>query len=272
MVAAMTRRDAPADPDQEHRFPRALLRGRHADPRQDRHGHRRRSRGGRDPCRAGSLRAAAARGGGERAASARCIPSRARSSPRRGARDRQVAPPDDLQERPGLGVVAQSRSERAVLGRRALLEELGESPRTTRGGDDAAGVWVALGGRCLGRLVLRDHRAREAREALAAMRALGIDRLLLLTGDRADVAREVGDALGMDEVDRRGAARAEARGGARRAGSGPHRDDGRRRRERRARARAARTSASRSAPRSTRSRSAARTSPCSGRTSADCRG
>jgi P-type E1-E2 ATPase len=32
------------------------------------------------------------------------------------------------------------------------------------------------------------------------MRALGIDRLILLTGDRAAAAREVGDALGVDEV------------------------------------------------------------------------
>ena len=56
------------------------------------------------------------------------------------------------------------------------------------------------GGRCLGRFVLRDQPRAEAREALAAMRALGIDRLVLLTGDRAAAAREVGDALGMDEV------------------------------------------------------------------------
>jgi P-type E1-E2 ATPase len=38
------------------------------------------------------------------------------------------------------------------------------------------------------------------REALDAMRALGIDRLILLTGDREAAAREVGEALGMDEV------------------------------------------------------------------------
>ena len=37
-------------------------------------------------------------------------------------------------------------------------------------------------------------------DALDAMRALGIDRLVLLTGDRAAAAREVGEALGMDEV------------------------------------------------------------------------
>ena len=66
--------------------------------------------------------------------------------------------------------------------------------------EDVSQVWVAHGGRCLGRFVLRDQPRSEAREALAAMRALGIDRLVLLTGDRAAVAREVGDALGMDEV------------------------------------------------------------------------
>ena len=65
---------------------------------------------------------------------------------------------------------------------------------------DVSQVWVAHGGRCLGRFVLRDRPRSEAREALAAMRALGIDRLILLTGDRAAVAREVGEALGMDEV------------------------------------------------------------------------
>jgi P-type E1-E2 ATPase len=61
-------------------------------------------------------------------------------------------------------------------------------------------VWVARGQRLLGRLVLRDQPRSEARDALAAIRALGIDRLVLLTGDRAAVARQVGTALGMDEI------------------------------------------------------------------------
>jgi P-type E1-E2 ATPase len=69
------------------------------------------------------------------------------------------------------------------------------------GGDsDAAGVWVAHHGRSLGRLVLRDQPRAGARAALDDMRTLGIDRHVLLTGDRGDIAREVGQALGMDEV------------------------------------------------------------------------
>jgi Cd2+/Zn2+-exporting ATPase len=110
------------------------------------------------------------------------------------------APPRDLQERPGLGVVATVDGQQAILGRRALLAELGVDVVGSDGDEDVSQVWVAHGGRCLGRLVLRDRPRGEARDALAAMRALGIDRLVLLTGDRATVAREVGEALGMDEV------------------------------------------------------------------------
>jgi Cd2+/Zn2+-exporting ATPase len=108
-------------------------------------------------------------------------------------------PPGDLQERPGLGVVAMVNGKQAVLGRRALLEDLGIDAGP--GGDgDVSQVWAGHGGRCLGRIVFRDQPRSEAREALAAMRALGIGRLVLLTGDRAKVAHEVGEALGVDEV------------------------------------------------------------------------
>ncbi len=108
-------------------------------------------------------------------------------------------PPKDLQERPGLGVVAMVDGAQGVLGRRALLVSLG-IPTGPQEDEDVSQVWVAHGGRCLGRFMLRDRPKSEAREALQAMRDLGINRLILLTGDRANAAREVGDALGMDEV------------------------------------------------------------------------
>jgi cation transport ATPase len=115
------------------------------------------------------------------------------------ARGIVATPPGDLQERPGLGVVATVNGRQAALGRRALLDDLAIDSGTTDD-EEASQVWVAWGGLCLGRLVLRDQPRREAREALAAMRSLGITRLILLTGDRAAAARRVGDVLGMDEV------------------------------------------------------------------------
>jgi len=108
-------------------------------------------------------------------------------------------PPTDLQERPGLGVLAMVDGQQAILGRRALLEDLGVHVKS-QDEEDVSQVWVAHGGVYFGRLVLRDQPRTEARDALAAMRKLGIDRLVLLTGDRATVAREVGKALNMDDV------------------------------------------------------------------------
>ena len=115
------------------------------------------------------------------------------------ARGIVATPPSDLQERPGLGVVAAVEGRQAVLGRRELLTELGVDLGEETG-SDASRVYVAHDGRYLGRLVLRDRPRGEAREALDAMRIMGIDRLVLLTGDREAVAREVGAALGVDEV------------------------------------------------------------------------
>jgi heavy metal translocating P-type ATPase len=117
------------------------------------------------------------------------------------ARNIVSIPPTDVKERPGLGVVAAVNGERAILGRRALLEEYGVDAGDGDGTDsDASQVWVAFAGRCLGSFSLRDQPRREAREALAALKELGIRRFILLTGDRAAAAREVGDALGIDEV------------------------------------------------------------------------
>ena len=111
----------------------------------------------------------------------------------------RVTPPAEVQERPGLGVLARIEGRQACLGRRALLTESGVDAGPEEEGD-AAEVWVAHGDQLLGHLNFRDEPRAEARQALAEMRALGVDRLVLLTGDRLGIARLVGEALGVDEV------------------------------------------------------------------------
>ena len=53
-------------------------------------------------------------------------------------------PPHDLQERPGLGVVAIVDGQRAVLGRRRWLEDL-DIDTGSEDGEDVSQVWVAHG-------------------------------------------------------------------------------------------------------------------------------
>ena len=108
-------------------------------------------------------------------------------------------PPGDLQERPGLGVVATVDGSRPCSGAGRCWRSWASRLRSRKTRTFRRCGW-RITGRCLGRFVLRDQPRTEARDALAAMRALGIGRLMLLTGDRAAAAREVGELLGMDEV------------------------------------------------------------------------
>ena len=90
--------------------------------------------------------------------------------------------------------------EEAVLGRRQLVDLGADTGIEEDGGASQVFVGSSSAVRFLGSFVLRDQPRADARDALSAMRALGIGRLILLTGDREAAARQVGDALGMDRV------------------------------------------------------------------------
>lgn len=119
-------------------------------------------------------------------------------------------PLDDVEDfvaHPGSGVSAKALAGRLLVGNRRLLEEQGVTlpPEAVAALDrlDAAGqtvLFVCLDGRVLGAIGARDRVRPEARAVLAELRELGVKRLAMLTGDREAVARQVADALGLDEV------------------------------------------------------------------------
>jgi Cd2+/Zn2+-exporting ATPase len=105
----------------------------------------------------------------------------------------------DVHEAGGLGVTAILEGEAVALGRRELFARLGVS--TTPAPDhDGPIVGVSRGKRFLGWLLLADKPRPEASAAIAELRALGLHRQVLLTGDRARVARRIGEALGISDV------------------------------------------------------------------------
>jgi P-type E1-E2 ATPase len=59
---------------------------------------------------------------------------------------------------------------------------------------------VSSGGRFLGWLLFIDRLRGSATEAVRDLKALGIEHMVLLTGDRAAVANEVATEVGIDEV------------------------------------------------------------------------
>jgi len=105
----------------------------------------------------------------------------------------------EVREQRGLGVTAMLGDEPVALGRAALFTSLGiaMAPVPDHDGPMAG---LSRGGDFLGWLLLADEPRPEAPAAIEDLRSLGLDRQVLLTGDRARVARRVGSQLGMTDI------------------------------------------------------------------------
>src|SRR5215218_7646172 len=99
----------------------------------------------------------------------------------------------------GRGVRAGVDGRTVLTGNAAFLAENG-IPLPAAEADDQTVVYVAADGRALGVLHLADPVRPDARRAIARLRASGIERVVMLTGDNAAAARRVGAELGIDEV------------------------------------------------------------------------
>ena len=104
----------------------------------------------------------------------------------------------DFVAHPGAGVTATVGESKIIVGTRRLLEEQGitmlaETVEALQKLDEAGqtGLLIARDGRILGLIGARDRVRPEAGEVLHGLRKLGIDDLVLLTGDREAVARNV---------------------------------------------------------------------------------
>jgi len=109
-----------------------------------------------------------------------------------------IAEPTDLHEQPGRGVTAKVGERVVVVGRASWLASHGI---TVAESDDTLSVLhLAVDGAHVARFHLRDRVRPEAAAALSALRAGGIERCVMLTGDRSSVARSVAALVGVDDV------------------------------------------------------------------------
>jgi len=117
-----------------------------------------------------------------------------------------LALPEQVSESPGAGLSGRVQGRALRVGTRdhvldgtALPAWAG--PLNERiGYDGVAGVYVAIDGRFAGVLLLADEVRLDAPRALRLLRTLGARRIVMLTGDRHDVATTIGRALGVDEI------------------------------------------------------------------------
>ena len=104
---------------------------------------------------------------------------------------------EDLREYSGNGVLALVDGIRIGVGNAGLMEQLGiEHPKTE---EDGTAIHVSLDGVWAGYLLLRDEIKENSHAAIAALRRAGVERIVMLTGDRPTVARRVALELELDE-------------------------------------------------------------------------
>jgi heavy metal translocating P-type ATPase len=113
--------------------------------------------------------------------------------------------PEDVSEEHGYGLVGRVAGHEIRLGKAAWI--VGENPpawvRQARRRADLDGsltVFVAVDGEPAGAFLLADPIRPDAPRMIRALRGAGITRVVLVTGDRADIADSVGRIVGVDTV------------------------------------------------------------------------
>ncbi|QLJ04133.1 cadmium-translocating P-type ATPase [Streptomyces sp. NEAU-sy36] len=121
------------------------------------------------------------------------------------ARERGLELPvvSDVTEDPGRGAFGTVDGQRASIGRTAAADEVPSWARAVENRallDGAAVAWLTVGGQVVGAVLLRDPPRPDAPRTLRLLRTAGIERIMMLTGDRAEPAQEVAAVLGLDGV------------------------------------------------------------------------
>jgi Cd2+/Zn2+-exporting ATPase len=116
-----------------------------------------------------------------------------------------LAEPKDFAESAGRGVGALIDGAKIIVGRAQWLKDQGVPDDFLRSVDlnETEGfslIFVARAGHCIGWIGLQDQTRPEAREALAGLKATGVRRIAMISGDRQPVAARVAREIGCEEV------------------------------------------------------------------------
>ena len=105
---------------------------------------------------------------------------------------------ESAEEIPGKGVRAVVHGRIVHVGNHRLMRDIGAEYCD----EEVAGtnVHVAVDGRYMGHIVVSDVVKSDAAEAVAALKATGVRRTVMLSGDSARICTDVGRRLGIDDI------------------------------------------------------------------------
>lgn len=103
----------------------------------------------------------------------------------------------DIEEVAGQGVRANVGGRLVCVGNEKMMETVGTAWHSCHRVGTI--IHVAVDGKYVGHIVINDHIKDDSIEAVSALRKVGVERTVMLTGDRDEVAKDVAERVGIEE-------------------------------------------------------------------------
>ncbi len=104
----------------------------------------------------------------------------------------------DIKEIAGQGICANVNGKNVAVGNCALMESVGASWKACE--NHGTIIHVAVDGTYMGHIVISDRERADAPAAIASLKNVGVSKVVMLTGDKRDVAEEIAVQMGITEV------------------------------------------------------------------------
>lgn len=105
----------------------------------------------------------------------------------------------DVEEIAGEGIKANVNGKIVCVGNTKMMDRIGVKWRACSH-DVGTIIHVAINSEYAGHIVINDKVKSESAEAIANLKKLGVANTVMLTGDRKEVAEEVGKRIGVDQI------------------------------------------------------------------------
>lgn len=104
---------------------------------------------------------------------------------------------EDVEEITGRGIRAKVSGRTVCVGNGKMMEDIGLEAHNCH----LAGtiIHVAVDGKYAGHIVINDKIKEDSAEAITSLKRLGVEKTVMLTGDREAVGKDVAERLGLDE-------------------------------------------------------------------------
>ena len=104
----------------------------------------------------------------------------------------------DIKEIAGQGICANVNGKSVAVGNCALMESVGASWKACE--NHGTIIHVAVDGDYMGHIVISDRERSDAPAAIASLKNVGVSKVVMLTGDKRDVAEDIAAKMGITEV------------------------------------------------------------------------